>query len=106
MHTEVFADGIGEITVTGHTVRIDLVSLSPGERNASGQPISAFRQRIVMPLEGFTSAHELICRVVEGMKSAGPPAKPAATPAMVLPIKATDSSRQQPASGVGSPNFD
>lgn len=106
MHTEVFADGIGEITVTGHTVRIDLVSLVPGERNASGQPNSAFRQRIVMPLEGFTSAHELICRVVEGMKSAGPAAKPAAAPATVVPINATDSSRQKPAAAVGSPNFD
>lgn len=106
MHTEVFADGIGEITVTGHTVRIDLVSLSPGERNANGQPVSAFRQRIVMPLEGFTSAHELICRVVDGMKSAGPAAKPAAAPAVVAPFKAADSSRQKPTSGVGSPNFD
>lgn len=106
MHSEVFADGIGEITVTGHIVRIDLVSLTPGERNADGQPVSAFRQRIVMPLEGLKSAHELIGRVVEGMKSAGPAAKPAVAPVVVAPIKAVDGTRQKPASGVGSPNFD
>ncbi len=33
MHDELYADGIGEITVSGTTVRIDLVSLSPTERD-------------------------------------------------------------------------
>ena len=41
MSTELYADGIGEITVTGTIVRIDLMSLSATERdsdNNNGNP--------------------------------------------------------------------
>jgi hypothetical protein len=56
MRDDVFADGIGEITVTGTTVRIDLVSLSATERDADNKPKSVFRQRIVMPVAGGEAA--------------------------------------------------
>lgn len=71
MHNEVFADSIGEITVTGQTVRIDLVSLSPGDRDAAGQPLPVFRQRIVMPIEGFANSLDLMQRVLNGLIDAG-----------------------------------
>ena len=35
MHAEVYTDGIDEITVGGAIVRVDLVSLSPTERDAN-----------------------------------------------------------------------
>ena len=41
---EIYSDGIGEITVTGPIVRIDLVSLSPQQRDASNNPTPVFRQ--------------------------------------------------------------
>jgi hypothetical protein len=63
MTTELFADSIGEITIIGSTVRIDLVSLSPDERDMSGNQRPVFRQRIVMPVEGFMGAFELMERV-------------------------------------------
>jgi hypothetical protein len=63
MHTEVYADGIGEITVTGNIVRIDLVSLSPTEKDASNKPLAQFRQRIIMPVDAFANAAELIKKV-------------------------------------------
>ena len=34
MHPELYSDGIDEITVSGTIVRVDLVSLSPTERNS------------------------------------------------------------------------
>jgi len=71
MHSEVFADGIGEITVTGQTVRIDLVSLSPHERDSKGQPAPAFRQRIILPVEAFANGFQLMSRVMEGLVEAG-----------------------------------
>jgi len=91
MHNEVYADGIGEITVTGATVRIDLVSLSPTERDTAGQPSSVFRQRIVMPVDAFANSFELMRRVVDGLVQAGA-IKQTARPAASTPQ-------------LGSPNF-
>ena len=53
MPSEIFPDGIGEILITGSVVRVDFVSLSTSEKGPDGQPKAAFRQRVVMPLEGF-----------------------------------------------------
>jgi hypothetical protein len=71
MRDDVFADGIGEITVTGTTVRIDLVSLSATERDADNKPKSVFRQRIVMPVESFMGAFDLMERVAKQLIEAG-----------------------------------
>jgi hypothetical protein len=71
MHTEVYADGIGEITVSGSTVRIDLVSLSPSERDAANNPKPVFRQRVVMTLDGFANSAELMQKVLKGLVDAG-----------------------------------
>lgn len=71
MHTEVFADGIGEITVSGSTVRIDLVSLSATERDAANNPRPVLRQRIVMTLDGFANSAELVQQVLQGLIEAG-----------------------------------
>ena len=60
MHNEIYEDGIGEITVSGTTVRVDLVSLSPTERDQSNAPKPVFRQRIVMSVEGFANSVELM----------------------------------------------
>jgi hypothetical protein len=71
MTQEVFADGIGEITVTGPTVRLDLVSLSPSERDADNNPKPVFRQRIVMPIEAFMNAFDLMERVAKELVDSG-----------------------------------
>ena len=38
MHPELYSDGIDEITVSGTIVRVDLVSLSPTERDSKTIP--------------------------------------------------------------------
>lgn len=78
MSQDVYADGVGEITVTGPIVRIDLVSLSATERDAGGNPKAVFRQRIIMPIDGFAGAVDLMRQAMEGMRAsaARPPAPP------------------------------
>jgi hypothetical protein len=103
MRDELFADGIGEITVTGTTVRIDLVSLSPTERDSEGKPVPQLRQRIVMPVEGFANAFELMRRAVDGLAEAGAIMRTPATVTSLNPGAVVPAGRL--AKGNSSPNF-
>lgn len=96
MHDEIFSDGIGEITVTGPTIRIDLVSLSPTERDGDGNPRPTFRQRIVMPIEAFMNSRDLIERVAQELIENGAVKR--------RPVEAT---AEQPSGAAtrSSPNF-
>jgi hypothetical protein len=71
MSSELYSDGIGEITVTGTIVRIDLMSLSATERDASNNPKPEFRQRIIMPVEAFANAVDLMQKALGGLVEAG-----------------------------------
>ena len=53
MHPELYSDGIDEITVSGTIVRVDLVSLSPTERDSNNNPKKVFRQRLIFSVESF-----------------------------------------------------
>ncbi len=71
MSSELYSDGIGEITVTGSIVRIDLMSLSATERDANNNPKPEFRQRIIMPVEAFANAVDLMQKALGGLVEAG-----------------------------------
>jgi hypothetical protein len=71
MRDELYADGIGEITVTGSIVRIDMVSLSATERDEKNTPRPELRQRIIMPLDGFANAVDLMQKALAGLVEAG-----------------------------------
>ncbi|WP_315926627.1 hypothetical protein [Mesorhizobium sp. SP-1A] len=71
MRDELYADGIGEITVTGSIVRIDMVSLSATERDEKNTPKTELRQRIIMPLDGFANAVDLMQKALAGLVEAG-----------------------------------
>lgn len=71
MADELYSDGIGEITVTGPIVRIDLVSLSPSERDSKGNPKPVFRQRIVMPIDAFANSVDVMNKALAGLVDAG-----------------------------------
>ncbi|HYD30869.1 MAG TPA: hypothetical protein VEB64_08435 [Azospirillaceae bacterium] len=71
MQDELFSDGIGDITITGSIVRIDLVSLSPNSRDAKGVERPVFRQRVVMPLEGFVRSFSAFEQVMQRLHEAG-----------------------------------
>jgi hypothetical protein len=70
-HRELVSDGIGQITVTGGVVRVDLVSLSPTERDANNNPKPTFRQRLIFSLEGFVNSTEAMQRILQGLFDAG-----------------------------------
>lgn len=71
MQDELYADGIGEITVSGTIVRIDLVSLSHTERDATGAPRPVFRQRIIMSVDGFANSVDLMQKALQGLVDGG-----------------------------------
>lgn len=71
MTQELYSDGIGEITVTGTIVRIDLMSLSATERDANNNPKPVFRQRVVMPVDAFANAVDLMQKALAGLVEAG-----------------------------------
>jgi hypothetical protein len=68
---DVYADGIGEITLTGGMVRIDLVSLSAKEKDAEGRPKLEFRKRVVLPPEGFLRSFSAMEDLVKQLVDAG-----------------------------------
>lgn len=97
MSEERYADAFGEISLVGPTVRIDLVSLSPSEKDDKGQPKPVFRQRIVMPVDGFLQSFGLMARVMQQLEQQGvikrAPAgakEAAAAPAAPPPPKSTN----------------
>lgn len=107
MHDEVYADGIGEITVTGSIVRINLMSLSATDKDEQGNPRAVFRQRIVMPVDAFANAVDLMLKAQAGLIEAGAirrvnDLKPGA-PSEPAPLT-QQPAQAQPAPN-GSPNF-
>jgi hypothetical protein len=70
-HAELYADGVSEITVTGSVVRVDLVSLSPTERDANNNPKLIFRQRLIFSVEAFANSVEVAQKALQGLVDAG-----------------------------------
>jgi hypothetical protein len=71
MDAELFTDGIGEITVGGSIVRVDLFSLSPTERDANNAPKRVFRQRLIFSVESFANSVEVMQKALQGLIDAG-----------------------------------
>jgi hypothetical protein len=86
MSSEIFSDGISEILITGSVVRIDFVSLSPTEKGPDGQPKAIFRQRVVMPLEGFMHSLGMLEKATQKLIGDGR-------------LRRTDTAPRPPASG-------
>ena len=71
MHSELYIDGVGEITVGGTIVRVDLFSLSPTERDVNDFPKKVFRQRLIFSAEGFANSVEVMQNALQGLVDAG-----------------------------------
>lgn len=104
MQGELYADAIGEITVNGTVVRIDLVSLSATMRDDAGQLVPEHRQRIVMSLEGFANSFDVLQKAMNGLIEAGAIRRTEQDDVVVLakvPKPNGEDSRHN-----GSPNFE
>ena len=67
---ELYADGIGEITLAGGMVRMSLVSLV-GSRREGEQPRFENRERIIMPPDGFLRSFSAMEDLVKQLINAG-----------------------------------
>jgi hypothetical protein len=71
MHLEIYSDGVDEVTVGGSIVRVDLVSLSPIERDSHNVPNKVFRQRLIFSVEAFANSVEVMQQALQGLVDAG-----------------------------------
>ena len=71
MEQEIFADGISSIVLEGGVIRIDLMSIVPGPRGDDNKPQMAFRQRIIMPVEGFVNSYKIFQGIIGKMEQSG-----------------------------------
>ncbi|MCW2283342.1 hypothetical protein M2323_001244 [Rhodoblastus acidophilus] len=71
MHAELYTDGVDEITVSGSIVRIDLVSLSPTERDENNAPKRVLRQRLILSVEAFANSVEVMQKALQSLVDAG-----------------------------------
>ncbi len=68
---EIFADGIGEISLSGGMVRLDLVSLVGSQNNENDKPRLEPKTRIIMPPEGFLRSFGAMENLVKQLIDAG-----------------------------------
>jgi hypothetical protein len=91
MDQQIFSDGIGQITVIGGAVRLDLVAYSATEKDAKGQPVAAFCQRVVMSVDGFMHAAAKVQEAAQAISKLaqrprdGQPVEPTVPPAVAAP---------------------
>ncbi len=68
---DVFADGIGEITLSGGMVRMDLVTLTGTQANPDDAPKLEVSQRVIMPPDGFLRSFSAMENLVKQLIDAG-----------------------------------
>ena len=68
---DIFADGIGEITLSGGMVRMDLVTLTGSQANSDEKPKLEFSQRVIMPPDGFLKSFSAMENLVKQLIDAG-----------------------------------
>lgn len=66
-----FADGIGEITLSGGMVRMDLVTLVGSQNDPENKPRLEFSQRVIMPPDGFLRSFSAMENLVKQLIDAG-----------------------------------
>ena len=71
MHAELYTDGVEEITVSGSIVRVDLVSLSPTERDENNAPKRVLCQRLILSVDSFANSVDVMQKALQGLVDAG-----------------------------------
>ncbi|MCA1480960.1 hypothetical protein [Bradyrhizobium sp. NBAIM08] len=101
---DMFADGVGEITVINGVARLSLVALeaSPGARESGdAKPVPVVKRRLVMPVPGLINliqqAQSLLARMEQAASAQRLPAEPQKP--------AVESQKPAAAAAPSSPNF-
>lgn len=95
---QVYADGIGEITLSGGMIRMDLVTMVGSQNNQDNPAKLEVRERVVMPPDGFLRSFSAMENLVKQLVDAGL-VKPRDGE---TPISASPGGSQEPPK---SPNF-
>lgn len=66
---EIFADGIGQIHFSGGMVRFDFMTLQPNQNG--GDPTVEYKERIIMPPQGFLNAFQSMQNLIDKLLEAG-----------------------------------
>jgi len=66
---EIFADGIGQIHFAGGMVRFDFMTLQPNPDGS--EPTIEYKERIVMPPQGFLNAFQSMQNLIDKLLEAG-----------------------------------
>jgi len=66
---EIFADGIGQIHFAGGMVRYDFMTLQPNPNG--GDPTIQYKERIIMPPQGFLNAFQSMQNLIDKLLDAG-----------------------------------
>ncbi len=67
---EIYADGIGQIHFAGGMVRYDFVTLQPAA-DGEGEPTPEYKERIIMPPQGFLSMFNSMQGLIDKLLEAG-----------------------------------
>lgn len=109
---DVFADGVGEITVINGVARLSLVTLetAPGARESGeSKPIAVKTHRLVMPVAGLANLVQQAQGLLARMEQVAMSAAAVPTPATRLASSPANSTPATPAPANGapprSPNF-
>jgi hypothetical protein len=97
----IFADGIGEINLSGGMVRLDLVTLVGSQNDPESKPRLEVSKRIVMPPDGFLRSFSAMENLVKQLIEAGL-VKPREGEAGGQPVSAA---KPETEGGAKSPNF-
>lgn len=94
MHAELYSDGVEEVTIGGSIVRVDLVSLSPTERDANNAPKRVLCQRLIFTVESFANSVEVMQNALQGLVDAGAVRRnqPRAVTETLRPVSTTEQS--------------
>ncbi|MCB8884128.1 hypothetical protein ACELLULO517_28215 [Acidisoma cellulosilytica] len=71
MASDIFADRLVDIVVTGTLVRLDFANIDPLEKEKHNQPSLAFSRRLVMPIEGFLAMSDSLSKMIAIMIEKG-----------------------------------
>ena len=103
MHDQVFADGLGQISVVGGTVRLDFVTYSPVEKDPNGRPVAVFCEQIIMTVDAFIQAAEKMHEAAGTLSNRVANARPREPQAPAAPIAAMASPAPEPAPPIDVP---
>lgn len=69
--TQIYCDGVEEVSITGGVVRVDFFHYKPGARDEDGKPAREHSFRLCLSPEAFVQAYGSFDQVVKQLQERG-----------------------------------